>query len=92
MFLVISILVLLGVVLCYLWIKLINLIFNPIIRWLDKKSGRVEETKNPYILKHLAKLEKEKKEQAKRNKLKQSKDYQEYMEWLKVNRKAPLDK
>jgi len=72
MFLIVSIIVLLGVVLCYLWVKLVNLIFNPIIRWLDRKNTRLNKTDNPYIQAH---------------KLKFHNDfmYDEYLKWLNEN-------
>lgn len=69
-----------GVVLVYAWVKLINEIFNPLIRNLDKKQARRLKADNPYITAH---------------KMKFANDamYEEYLEWLSENGgDVPFDK
>lgn len=61
-------------VLIWGWVKLVNLIFNPIINKLEAKKKRLNKTDNPYINYH-------------RSKVHNDKMYDEYLAWM--NKHAP---
>lgn len=72
MALVVILLLILGAVLIYGFIKLVNAVFNPVIKRLDRKKQRILQTDNPYIVAH-------------RVKMANDKMYDEYLQWLDKN-------
>lgn len=69
-----------GSVLIYGFIKMINAVFNPVIKRLEDKKRRMYKLDNPYIQAH----------QVRRH---NDDSYQEYLEWLdKNNGSLPIDK
>jgi|GEM_PF-2783469 len=72
MALVIILLVIVGAVLIYGFIKMVNALFNPTIKRLEAKKQRILKTDNPYIVSH-------------RNKIHNDRMYDEYLEWLDRN-------
>ena len=72
--------ILIGAVLIYGWIKLINAVFNPLIRKIEKKKERITKADNPYIKSH-------------RIKMHNDKMYGEYLDWLdKTGGDMPFEK
>ena len=61
-----------GAVLIYGWIRLINRIFNPAIKKMERKRARLLKNDNPYIVAH-------------RFKMQHDDMYQEYLQWLDKN-------
>ncbi len=72
--------VVIGSVLIYGFINLVNAIFNPMIKTLEDRKKPKYNVDNPYIQAH----------QVRRN---NDANYQEYLEWLdKNNGSLPIDK
>lgn len=66
--------------LCWGWVKLVKLVFDKPIKWLDAKTARLKKTDNPYIMQH-------------RVRHYNDKMYDEYLEWMeKHNHGLPVDK
>lgn len=62
------------------WMKLVNFIFNPIIKKLEAKKARLQKTDNPYIVYH-------------RMRNHNDKMYDEYLDWMnKHSPGIPVDK
>jgi len=72
MVLFVVLLIIVGVVLIIGWTKLINMIFNPLIKRSEKKQIQTDNIDNPYIEAHLIR---------RRN----DNDYEEYLKWLDDN-------
>lgn len=69
-----------GAVLIYAWVKLVNSIFNPLIKKQQRKHARRLKIDNPYIMAHKMKFENDAM-------------YDEYLEWLSENGgDVPFDK
>lgn len=69
-----------GVALIYSWVKVMNLIFNPLISRLEKKNARRLKNDNPYVIAHKLKF-------------KNDAMYDEYIQWLDENGgDLPFDK
>lgn len=69
-----------GVVACYLWIKAVNVLFQPAINRLERKRAKLEKRDNAYVQAHL---------------LRRNNDqmYEEYLDWLdKTGGDLPIDK
>lgn len=67
-------------VLIWGWIKLINLIFNPAIKRLERYKARLKKSDNPYIVQH-------------RMRNHNDKMYDEYIEWMSKHHPGiPVDK
>lgn len=72
--------IVIGIAICYGFVKAVNAIFNPMINRLEKKKKRLNKSDNPYI-------------QAHRVKMWNDKIYQEYLEWLdKTGGDMPFEK
>lgn len=72
--------VVVGAVLIYGWIKLVNAVLNPLIEKLDKKKARITMKDNYYVQAHL---------------IRENNDqmYEEYLNWLdKTGGNLPIDK
>lgn len=62
------------------WVKLVNVMFNPLIRKLEAKKARLLKTDNPYIVQH-------------RMRNHNDKMYEEYIAWMdKHHPGIPMDK
>lgn len=61
-----------AVALIYSWIKVMNLLFNPLISRLDQKNVRRLKNDNPYVVAHKQKFENDAM-------------YDEYLHWLDEN-------
>ncbi len=65
----IAILIVVSAALIYLWIKSVNVVFDPLIKIIDRRKKRLPKTDNPYINAH-------------RLKIHNDALYDEYLEWL----------
>lgn len=82
MSLLIPIILAIAFLLCWAWVKLINMIFNPIIKRLDNKAKDIRDPyrHNPYVQSH-------------RLRLYNDHQYDQYIEWMdKNNHGLPVDK
>ncbi len=69
-----------GGLLIYGWIKLVNAIFNPLIKKSEKRNNQISTIENPYVEAHLLR---------RRN----DKDYEDYLNWLdKTGGDLPIQK
>ncbi|WP_257657660.1 hypothetical protein [Parapedobacter lycopersici] len=67
-------------VLIWGWVKLVNFLFNPVIKKLEAKKARLQKTDNPYIVQH-------------RMRVHNDKMYDEYLEWMSKHYPGvPIDK
>ncbi len=72
--------VVIAVAILYGFIKAVNAVFNPLIRWTERKRDRLQLKDNPYVQAHMERRWNDKM-------------YDEYLDWLdQTNGSLPIEK